>query len=165
LLIAPADAFAQDGTPHAEDKPREFPNYHYFTQTPRRDTALQNFRFSVTVRGGDRLLWAGDLWLSEYEGARVETDLQDVNPKCGFEQRRKKSRNSGLVLTLTTVDRADDYGFWLRAYWEHRLPQCDAPRSVNAWISIPVELTEGETKTFEGDSGLTVEVTRRDWRD
>ena len=161
VLVAPA--LAQGAPPREHDKPREMGNIHYFTKTPRRDTSLQNFRFEVRVTGGDRLLWAGELYLSEYEGARFETDLQDINPACSYEERRKISRNSALVLTLTSYDTTDSYGFWLRTYWEHRLPQCGELRSAIAWISVPVEIDEGQTKTFTGDSDLTVELTRRPW--
>lgn len=163
VLVAPADALAQGAPPREHDKPREMENIHYFTKTPRRNTPLQNFRFEVTVRGGDRLLWSGELYLSEYEGARFETDLQDINPACSYEERRKVSRNSALVLTLTSFDTTDSYGFWLRTYWEHRLPQCGELRSAIAWISVPVEIAEGETRTIAGDSDLSVELTRRPW--
>ncbi|WP_156423727.1 hypothetical protein [Erythrobacter sp. YT30] len=163
VLLAPSDGLAQDGTPRERDKPREMPNIHYFTETPRRDTALQNFHFFVKVMGKDRQLWSGDLWLAEYDGARIEIDLQDINPKCSYEERRKVSRNSGLVLTLRSWDGVDGYGFWLRSYWTHRLPQCDELRNEISWISIPVELDEGETETFTGNSGLSVELTRQPW--
>lgn len=163
LALAPAAALGQGFPPNERDKPREMENIHYFTTTLRRDTPLQNFRFEVKVTGGDRLLWGGELYLSEYEGARFETDLQDVNPECSYEERRKVSRNSALVLTLTSGDHVDGYGFWLRTYWEHRLPQCGELRSAIAWISVPVQLAEGETKTIEGDSGLRVQLTRRPW--
>lgn len=163
LLFAPSSGLAQDGTPRERDKPREIPNIHYFTETPRRDTSLQNFHFFAKIMGNDRLLWSGDLWLAEYDGARLEADLQDINPNCGFEERRKVSRNSGLVLSLTSWDGVDGYGFWLRAYWTHRLPQCDELRNEISWISIPVEIDEGETKIFKGNSGLSVELTRRHW--
>ncbi|WP_143738199.1 hypothetical protein [Erythrobacter donghaensis] len=163
LVLAPAAALAQGTPPREHDKPREMENTHWFTKTPRRDTPLQNFRFEVKVTGGDRLLWAGDLYLSEYEGARFETDLQDINPACSYEERRKVSRNSALVLTLKSFDTTDSYSFWLRTYWEHRLPQCGEVRSAIAWLSVPVEIAEGETRTLEGDSGLRVQLTRRPW--
>ena len=163
VLVAPAGVLAQVPPPREGDKPREMENIHWFTLTPRRDTPLQNFRFEVKVTGGDRLLWAGELYLSEYEGARFETDLQDINPACGYEERRKVSRNSALVLTLKTSDHVDGYRFWLRTYWEHRLPQCGELRSAIAWISVPVDIAEGDTRTINGDSGLSVELTRRPW--
>jgi hypothetical protein len=163
LVFAPAAASAQGYRPTEEDKPREFPNIYYFTQKDRRDTPLQNFRFEVKVTGGERLIWAGELYLSEYEGARIETDLRDINPACSYEERRKVSRNSALVLTLTSVDYVQGYGFWLRTYWEHRLPQCGELRSAIAFINVPVQLAEGESETVEGDSGLRVQLTRLPW--
>ncbi|MGB3472987.1 MAG: hypothetical protein WBA51_19395 [Erythrobacter sp.] len=163
LFVSAEAGFAQDRSPRDHDKPRSIPNYHILTDTPRRDTAAQNFHFLVKVKGGNRLLGAGDLWLGEYDGARFETDLQDINPTCGFEDRRRSSRNNSLVLSLLPVDLVDGYRFRLKTYWTHRLPQCDELRSDISWINIPVEIEEGETKAFDGDSGLVVELTRKAW--
>jgi len=80
LVVSPAAGFAQDLSPRDRDKPWPVPNYHVLTETPSRDAAIQNFRFRVKVKGGDRLLWSGDMWLGEYDGARFDTDLQDINP-------------------------------------------------------------------------------------
>ncbi|WP_152553439.1 hypothetical protein [Erythrobacter longus] len=163
LIAVPAYAGANAQPPRDRDQPRAIPNYHVLTDTPRRDTAQQDFAFFVSVKGGGRVLWSGELYLAEYNGARLETDLQDVNPACGFDQRRISSRNSALVLTLAPVDLVEGYRFRLKAYWKYRLPDCEEMRSEMVWLNLPVEIAEGETKTFAGSSDFEVELTRRKW--
>lgn len=163
LLALPAQSGAQDRSARDRDKPRAIPNYHVLTDTPRRDTAEQNFAFFVSVKGRERVLWAGELYLAEYNGARIETDLQDVNPACGFDDRRISSRSNALVLSLSPVDLIEGYRFRLKAYWKHRLPSCEETRSETEWLNVPVEIAEGETMVLSGDGDLEVELTRRAW--
>lgn len=163
LIAFPTCVSANAHPPRDHDKPRAIPNFHVLTDTPRRDSDEQNFAFFVSVKGAGRVLWSGDLYLAEYNGARLETDLQDVNSACGFDQRRISSRNSAIVLTLAPVDLVEGYRFRLKAYWKYRLPDCDEIRSEMVWLNLPVEIEEGETKTFGGSSDIEVELTRRKW--
>jgi len=163
LFALPAHSGAQDRSARDHDKPRAIPNYHVLTDTPRRNTDEQNFAFFVSIKGRGRVIWAGDLFLAEYNGARIETDVQDVNPSCGFDDRRISSRNNALVLSLSPVDLIEGYRFRLKAYWKHRSPSCEEMRSETEWLNVPVEIAEGETKVLSGDGDLEVELTRRAW--
>lgn len=163
LLAMPSQSGAQDRSARDRDKPRTIPNYHVLTDTPRRNTTEQNFVFSVSVKGKGRVLWAGDLSLAEYNGARIETDLQDVNPSCGLDNRRISSRSNALVLSLAPVDLSEGYRFRLKAHWTHRLPSCDEMRTETQWLNVPIEIAEGETKVVSGDGDFEVKLTRKAW--
>ncbi|MEE4288718.1 MAG: hypothetical protein V2J14_05060 [Erythrobacter sp.] len=162
-MLAVAPASAQDRSPKDRDQPRAIPNYHMLTDTPRRDTREQNFVVRATVTGEGRLLWSGDLYLAEYNGARFETDLQDIDPACDYDHRRISSRNSALVLSLAPVDLIEGYEFRLKVHWSRRSQDCAAQRIDTAWINVPAQLPQGEAQTFTGDNGLVVELTRREW--
>lgn len=163
VLLVPSTVEARP--PSDSDRPRDIMNYHMLTDTGRRNTHEQNFRFFAEIKTGRRVIWAGELYLAEYNGARIEMDLRDVNPKCDYDQRRVSSRNIGFVLSLNTVDLVDGYRFHLKTYLSRRAPQCDEQRNVLSWLNVPVEIEEGETKAFDGDGGLQVTLTRKKWEE
>ncbi|MDJ0978018.1 MAG: hypothetical protein QNI87_05740 [Erythrobacter sp.] len=160
-----APSQAQVHAPRDSDKPRPIPNYHVLTDTPRRNTSQQNFLFRAEISGAGRLLWAGDLHLAEYNGARIETDLRDIDSQCDFSKRRIATRNSGVVLSLAPVDLEEGYRFRLKTFWARRAPDCGVDRTDTSWINQPVEIEVGEPKVFTGDGGLVVRLTRLAWPD
>lgn len=160
LLFAAAPAAAQISEPLASDLPRPIPNFQILTDTPRKGTPEQNFRFALAIRGEGATLWAGDLVLAEYNGARIESDIQDTDPACPPEQREIATRRSAIIAEVVPIDLVEGYEFKVYAHWSRRHAGCTAPGQKMTRIDVRVQLAPGETRVIEGDGGLVVEVTR-----
>lgn len=157
-----APAAAQDNAPLASELPRPIPHYHILTDTPRKGTPEQNFRIRLAITGEGQALWSGDLVLAEYNGARIEADIQDTNPACLAEAREIATRRSAIIAEVVPIDLVEGYEFKVYAHWSRRHADCAVPGQKVARIDLRVTLAPGETRVLEGDGGLVVMVTRRD---
>ena len=165
LLIAAAlsaanPAKAQSHEPMESELPRPIPNFHILTDTPRKGTPEQNFRVRLTVTGEGRLLWSGDLALAEYNGARIETDIQDTDLACPADERAVATRRSAIIAKVVPIDLVEGYEFKVYAHWARRHEACAAPGQKVSRVDVRVTLAPGETRVVDGDGGLVVEVTR-----
>lgn len=153
-------AAAQQREPMESDLPRPIPNFHILTDTPRKGTPEQNFRVRLSITGEGRILWAGDLLLAEYNGARIESDIQDTDPACPADDRAVATRRSAVIAKVVPIDLVEGYEFKVYAHWARRHEGCTAPGLKVSRIDMRVTLAPGETRIIAGDGGLAVEVTR-----
>ena len=160
-LALASPAAAQPDAPLESELPRPIPNYHILTDTPRKGTPEQNFRMTLTLAGEGSTLWSGDLVLAEYNGARIETDIQDTNPACPASAREIATRRSAVIAELVPIDLVEGYEFKVYAHWSRRDPACTAAGQKVSQIDLRVSLAPGETRVLEGDGGLVVRVTRQ----
>lgn len=159
-LAAAVPAAAQMREPLESELPRSIPNFHILTDTPRKGTPEQNFRVRLSITGKGLLLWSGDLVLAEYNGARIESDIQDTDPACPPEERAVATRRSVIIAKVVPIDLAEGYEFKVYAHWARRHDGCAAPGQKASRIDVRVMLAPGEMRVIEGDGGLVVNVTR-----
>lgn len=153
-------AEAQSHEPMESELPRRLPNFHILTDTPRKGTPEQNFRIRLAITGDGRLLWSGDLVLAEYNGARIESDIQDTDLACPPEKRAVATRRSVIIAKVVPVDLVEGYEFKVYAHWARRHEECAAPGQKVSRIDVRMALAPDETRVVQGDGGLRVEVTR-----
>ena len=116
----------------------------------------------VRVLGGDKTLWSGDLSMANYRGANVTLNVQDVDPRCPIEDRNYAMRRNGVQLRVNPIRQQFSDRYRINVTWTRPSKDCAEQGSRSIGFELQVDLAAGETKTLEGDGGLSVEVTRKE---
>jgi hypothetical protein len=119
--------------------------------------------FDVEVRGGDQLLWSGQMRVSTQNGASLDRRQSDAPPEqCAFSERGYDSTmRERLSINLSMRD-APAALVSARATWERRPDSTDCrgnSRAVSFNETFPLE--SGKSKTIKADGGLMVIVRQR----